>query len=52
VSDVVQVDADHRSMICRVEALEVARGWIGKERGVPPAIPVILDRLSGPANPR
>jgi pimeloyl-ACP methyl ester carboxylesterase len=52
VSDVVQVDADHRSMICRVEALEVARGWIGKERGVPPAIPVILNRLSGPANPR
>lgn len=45
VSDVVYIDADHRSMICRVEALEAAWRWVGKGRDVPPAIPVILDRL-------
>lgn len=49
VTDVVRVEADHRSMIARIEPLEKARELLGKKRDVPPAIPVILERLNDKA---
>jgi pimeloyl-ACP methyl ester carboxylesterase len=46
VSDVVSVRADHRSMIRVIEPLEATRNALGMENPTPPAIPIIIDRLS------
>lgn len=50
-TDCVEVNADHRSMIRTVEALEWARGVVGDRLGTPPAIPIIIERLGRPVAP-
>src|SRR5690606_5391257 len=45
VEDVVVVEADHRSMVKRVDLVARARALVnGAPPGEPPAIPVVLDR--------
>ena len=45
VSDVVIVEANHRSMILSVELEQVARQIAGVKVEPPPAIEIVLDRL-------
>lgn len=54
IVDVVQVDADHRSMITRLEPIERVYQFFGGAEREPPAIAVVLDRLGlerAPLNP-
>lgn len=46
VDDMVSVRADHRSMIRVIEPIEATRHALGIENPTPPAIPIIIDRLS------
>jgi len=46
VDDVVYVQADHRSMICRIDLPEFARNAAGLPKGSPPAIAPIVERLT------
>jgi pimeloyl-ACP methyl ester carboxylesterase len=45
IADVVEVPANHRTMIRNFEWIAAARRGMGKPAAIPPAIPVILDRL-------
>lgn len=49
VEDHVRVEADHRSMIARLDLIEQVRWVCGGPERRPPAIEIILDRLARPA---
>lgn len=51
VDDLVSVEADHRSMITRLELIEGARSALGASYRRPPAIAIVLDRLARPVVP-
>lgn len=44
-ADTVYLDANHRSMLRTIDLVRGARSLVGAKNRVPPAIPVILDRL-------
>ncbi len=48
VADTVYVEANHRSMLRTVDVLKRARAMVGVESSEPPAIAVIVDRLTRP----
>ncbi len=55
VADTVYVEANHRSMLRTVDVVKTARTLVGAECAPPPAIGVIVERLSrseAPARPR
>lgn len=49
VDDHVFVEADHRSMITRLDLIESVRSMLGSPDRRPPAIAIVLDRLARPA---
>lgn len=51
VEDTVFVEANHRSMLKSIRFIHTARELAGAETHAPPAIPIILERLSRPACP-
>lgn len=51
VDDHVFVEADHRSMITRLDLIESVRSMLGSPDRRPPAIAIVLDRLARPAPP-